>query len=307
MFLVFLLYALFASIFTFSKTALEFTDPLFFVGSRMFVAGFLLLVYQFIREPKSFAVKRAHFLPLFLLAFFNIYLTNVCEVWGLKYLTSAKTCFIYSLSPFLSTLLAYFMFSEKLSSRKWLGLIIGFLGFIPILVHHTASEEAGGHFLVFSWPELAVFVAAFASVYGWILLCKLVRDLHYSPTMANGTSMLMGGTMALFHSFLVEDWNPVPVTQWVPFLECSLCVIVISNFTCYNLYGVLLRRYSAPFMSFAGFMTPLIAALFGWIFLDEVVALPFYLSAIIVFFGLVIFYQEELKSVEVEESSCGLS
>lgn len=295
MFLVILLYALFASVFTIAKTGLEYSQPFFLVGSRMFIAGLVMLIYQYLFNRKEFTFNKAHFWRIFRLALFNIYLTNVFEFWGLKYLTSFKTCFIYSLSPFVAAILSYFMFSETMTPRKWLGLIIGFLGFLPILLYETSSEVKTGHFFFLSWAEIAVMLAAVCSVYGWILLKQLVKENGYSIFMANGISMTLGGIMALSHSFLVEHWDPIPVTQTIPFLECALLLIIISNLICYNLYGYLLKRYSATFISFAGFTTPLFTALFGWLYLGEVVTWPFYVSAVIVFFGLFTFYQEELK------------
>ncbi len=295
MFLVILLYALFASVFTIGKTGLEFSQPLFFVGSRMFLAGLLLLAYQFSCKRSEFLFRKSDFWKIFGLSVFNIYLTNVFEFWGLKYLTSFKTCFIYSLSPFLSALLSYFMFAEKMSLKKWMGLLVGFIGFLPILINHSSTEEETGHLFFFSWAELAVMGAAICAVYGWILLRQLVKDSGYTSMMANGLSMTLGGAMALMHSYLVEDWNPVPVTEMMPFMECAFLLIIISNLICYNLYGHLLKSYSATFISFAGFITPLFSAFFGWYYLGEVITLPFYLSAAIVFCGLLIFYQEELK------------
>lgn len=112
---------------------------------------------------------------------------------------------------------------------------------------------------------------------------------------ANGFSMLLGGIGALIHSFAVENWNPVPVTGFIPFIECAILLIIISNIICYNLYGHLLKKYSPTFMSFAGFTTPLFTALFGWFFLGEVVTWPFFISFLIVLFGLIIFDQEDLK------------
>jgi drug/metabolite transporter (DMT)-like permease len=114
--------------------------------------------------------------------------------------------------------------------------------------------------------------------------------------MANGLSMLAGGVMALVNSAIVEDWNPIPVTEVRPFVDCMLLLILISNMICYNLYGFLLKRYSVTFVSFAGFITPLFTALFGWFWLGEVVTWPFYVSAIIVLAGLFVFNQEELYS-----------
>jgi drug/metabolite transporter (DMT)-like permease len=295
--LVILLYLLFASVFTIGKTGLEYTQPFFFVGSRMLVAGILLLGYQFLFKRDQFFFDRKFFKNTLLLAIFNIYLTNVFEFWGLQYLTSFKTCFIYSLSPFISALLSYFIFKEILTGKKWAGLLIGFIGFFPILLTHTATELEVGELFFFSWPELAVMVASVCSVYGWILMRGLVQG-GLSPLLANGSSMVIGGLISLIHSALVESWNPLPVTEPLPFIECAVLLILISNLAAYNLYGYLLKRYSATFVSFAGFTTPLFTALFGWYFLGETVTWAFYASTLIVFAGLYLFNQEELRGLE---------
>ncbi len=295
MYLVILLYSLFAGVFTISKTGLLYTQPLFFVGTRMLLAGVLLLMYLSLFHRRQFSFNKNVLWGLFRLAVFNIYLTNVFEFWGLQFLTSFKTCFIYSLSPFFSALISYFTFNEQLSAKKWLGLLIGFIGFFPILLSESLMEENIGHLLFFSWAELAVMLAAITSVYGWITLRKLVKDEEVSPLMANAVSMVMGGAMALFNSYLIEDWNPLPVTETLPLVECVVLLVIISNMICYNLYGFLLKRFTATFMSFSGFITPMFTAVYGWFFLSEEIGLPFYFSAALVFSGLFLFYQEELK------------
>lgn len=294
MFLVILLYALFASVFTTAKTALDYSQPFFLVGSRMFIAGLLLLAYQYIFKRQELKIRKTDFGRFILLAVFAIYLTNVFEFWGLKYLTSFKTCFIYSLSPFLSALLSYLLLKEGMTSKKWLGLLVGFSGFLPIMLAQSATESATGELWIFSWAELSVVLAAICSVYGWILLKQVVSDGGYSPMTANGYAMLIGGSVALLHSYFVEDWNPLPISDYSIFATCAVILIIVSNLICYNLYGYLLKRHSATFMSFAGFTTPLFTAFFGWLFLGEIVTWEFYLSFAIVFSGLLIFYQEEL-------------
>lgn len=293
--LVFVLYALFALVFVTSKFGLEYTSPLFLVGSRMVVAGVLMLVYLFLFKRETFRLTRSNIIALLALALFNIYLTNACEFWGLQYLTAAKTCFLYSLSPFLSALFAYFILSETMTAKKWIGLSIGFLGTLPMLLQQSGTEEMIGGFLFLSWPELSVLGAVVFSVYGWILLKKLCAEQQQSPLMANGMSMLIGGIMALVNSYFVEEWNPIPVTQWAPFLTASVLLIIFSNLICYNLYGLLLRRYSAAFMSFAGFTTPIFTALFGWIFLGETTTWHLYASLSVIFTGLYIYHGDELK------------
>lgn len=295
MFYVTLLYALFATVFIIAKTGLEYSQPFFLVGSRMLLAGVILLGYQSFIKKETFSFNAQTWRRIFRLSIFNIYLTNVFEFWGLKYLTSFKTCFIYSLSPFLAALFSYILFGENMSDKKWRGLVVGFIGFIPILLYQTASEGEAGQFFILSWAELSVLVATICSVYGWIVLKQIINDNQVSPLSANGMSMLIGGVFALCHSLVFETWNPLPVSNFTIYFECTLLLILISNLVCYNLYGVLLKRYSATFLSFAGLMTPLFTALFGWAFLGEVVTWPFYLSYIIVFMGLLLFDQEELK------------
>jgi len=79
----------------------------------------------------------------------------------------------------------------------------------------------------------------------------------------------------------------------------SLLLVLIANIIGYNLYGYLLSRYSATFLSFAGFMTPLFAALLGWIFLSEPVSWHFFATMIFVVFGLYLFH--ERKPIVFEE------
>jgi drug/metabolite transporter (DMT)-like permease len=295
MFFVFLLYALFASVFTISKTGLEYCQPFFFIGTRMVLAGVFLIGYVYFCQPQKFNIKRNHIWRIVQLAGFNIYLTNILEFWGLQYLTSFKTCFIYSLSPFVSALLSFLILSEKLTYKKWLGLFIGFVGLIPVLLSHGSTEELAGHFLMFSWAEIAIIGAAVFSVYGWILLKQLVQHNGYSTLLVNGFSMFLGGCLSLVHSYFTESWNPLPVKDALPFLECALLLIIISNLICYNLYGSLLKKFSATFMSFAGLSTPIFSAFFGWLFLNELMPWYYYLSLCVLGFGLFIFYQEELK------------
>jgi len=300
MFLVILLYALFASLFGLSKDTLNYSDPFFLIGSRMAFAGLLLLTQQFIFNRQAFKIKTSHIKALFLLGFLNIYLTNVAEIWGIQHMVSAKACLIYSLSPFLAAIVAYLVLKETLSQKKWLGLCIGFMGLIPIFMTQSSSEQMVGDIGFISMAELALLIAVFCSVYGWILLKKIVSVYKYTPLMANGISMTLGGILALIHSYFTgESWDPIPVTEMGPFIQNTLLMCLISNIVCYNLYGYLLKRYSATFISFAGLVTPFFASFFGWYFLGETISWHYFASIIVFSIGLTIFYLEELKRDKV--------
>lgn len=299
---VFVLYSLFASVFIIAKCALDFASPFFIVGSRMTVAGLIMLGLQAYSNPAAFTLTRATWKRLFLLGFCNIYLTNILELWGLQYLTSFKTCFLYSLTPFLSALFSYWLFSEPLTRKKWIGLGLGFIGLTPLFLQHSATEAASGEFWIFSSAELIVLGGVITGSYGWIILRQLVASDGCSPFFANGFSMLLGGLCALFHSWCCEPWDPLPITDLIPFLETTSLLLIISNGLAYNLYGFLLKRFSGTFLSFAGFSTAWFTALFGWYFLEEQITWSFLLSAVTVFAGLFYFYQEELRQHSIRTS-----
>ena len=294
--LVILLFALFASLFTLQKETLEYCGPFFLIGSRMLFAGTILLSYLFITNKESLKINVKHVGTFILLSLFAIYLTNICEIWSIKHMVSSKACLLYSLSPFLASLVAFFVLGEKLSKQKWLGMLIGIFGLIPITFIKSSDEIDLGQFMIFSFAELSMVGAVFFSVYGWILLKKISSDLKYSPLLANGVSMTIGGALALAHSYFAgEPWQPIPVTEIKPFIINSLNMCLISNIICYNLYGFLLKRFTATFMSFAGLVTPFFASLYGYLFLNETITWHFFVSIIMFSLGLILFYQDEIK------------
>jgi drug/metabolite transporter (DMT)-like permease len=293
---VFLTFFIWSTSFTLGKTTLLYSPPLFLTGFRMLFAGVLLLLFLIAFRRKDFRIKKHQIFPLLLLGLTGVYLANAFEFWGLQYLSAAKACFIYSLSPFLSALFSYLQFREKVTVKKLMGLIVGFVGFFPVLLSQSGAENIAGGFRFLSWAEIALILATISAVYGWVLLRKLGKDEDgMSPLMANGSSMVIGGTFALLHSLFTENWNPIPVTQFSPFFQGVMMMVVISNLICYNLYGWLLKRFTATFLSFAGLLTPLFAAFFGWLVLNETVSWTFFLSVGVISFGLWLVYAEELK------------
>lgn len=296
-FIVILMYATWSSMFSLGKMALEHCPPLFLTASRMLLAGVILLAFMAIKDRFSFKLTLKQFLSIALLAVFSIYLTNALEFWSLQHLTAAKTCFIYSLSPFFAALFSYFHFGEKMNGRKWIGMLIGFAGFIPVLAMQKGSDELLTSLAFLSWPELAMMGAALCSVYGWVLLRLIVKDTTVSPMMANGASMLIGGLFALFHSYLVEAWNPLPVSAsgFSAYAQGTLIMTLISNIICYNLYGMMLKRFTATFLSFMGLLSPIFASINSWFFLGEAPSPAIFLSTGIVSLGLWLIYSAELR------------
>jgi drug/metabolite transporter (DMT)-like permease len=316
-FIISVLNMLLASTFIIGKLALEYVHPFLLIGVRMVIGGSVLLAYQYFFKHTHFFFHKKDWWLFAQAILFHIYLSFMLEFWALDYVSSAKTCLFFSLSPFVTAILCYFLFSERLTIKQLIGLVIGFLGFLPeLLAPQPVTEISAGGISFISFPEIALLFAMVTAAYGWVVVKQLVVNLHYPAAMVNGIAMFFAGILSLITSFIWSGWPTVKAvtepTHYIPiylvkllgaqgagialFLFYTSLLILVANIIYYNLYGVLLKKYSATFLSFAGFTAPLFTAVFGWIFLGESVSWHFIVTNICVVFGLYLFYIDELKS-----------
>lgn len=295
MILVALLYLLFASTFTLGKAVLAYISPILFIGIRMVAGGSILLAYQYFFNRSKWHFDWKDSGSFFHIALFLIYISFLGEFWAMQYVSASKACLLFNMSPFITALFSYYMLSERLTKKQWIGLAIGFLGFLPILVDQTAGEQVTRHFGFLSTPELLLIMAVTSASYGWMVMRYLVIERDYSSIMVNGTGMLVGGFMALITSFFLEGVPHINQEQVPIIASYTLALILVANIICFNLYGVLLRRYSATFLSFAGFTTPLFAALLDLIFFSQPITMGFVATIAFVFIGLWLFYNDEFR------------
>lgn len=296
---LFLMYALFGSVFTVGKIGMEGAQPFFLTGIRMCLAGLLIMGYLFYTSSLRVALTKRDWQFLFLIALFNVFLTNAFEFWGLQYMSAGKTCLIYSLAPFVAALMGYCLGTEQMKKKKWVGLGIGFLAVCPMMLLPWLNEQVTNSQSMELFAEGALTIAAISSVLGWNFVKKLIVERQLPHPFINGISFLLAGAMSLFTSSLTENWNPLPVFDWSKFLWALLYIVLIHNIICYSICAASLKRFSVTFLSFIGLSTPLFAALFGWVFLDEPIATTFWIALIGISVGLYLFYQEEKQNTLV--------
>ncbi|WP_079989578.1 DMT family transporter [Candidatus Protochlamydia phocaeensis] len=297
---VFLMYALFGSIFSVGKIGVAASQPYFLTGMRMFLAGGLLMGYYSWRHGKRVFFSKQDWVLLALVAFFNVFITNAFEFWGLQYMSAGKTCLIYSLSPFAAAFIAYFFGTEKVSFKKCLGLGIGILSFCPLMLIPwlDGGQDVPSMEL---WAEGALTISAITAVIGWTFVKKLTVERKMPHSIVNGVSFLLAGGMCLATSLAIETWDPLPVFAWTDFAISLFYIVVIHNLICYSIYASALQRFSVTFMAFAGLSNPIFAAFFGWLFLAESITAAFWLAFAGVLVGLFLFYQEEQRAIAINQ------
>ncbi|MFT4554562.1 MAG: drug/metabolite transporter (DMT)-like permease [Chlamydiales bacterium] len=305
MFQVIIMFALFASVFTVGKVTLETIPPFLLTGIRYTLAGVFLTVLGIYQKNGESTSPIPHWKLLFGVGLFGVFLTNGLEFWGLQYLSSGKTCLLYSLTPFFSIILAYLMLNEHMTLKKLTGLVIGTLGFAILILGNDITEVSDTTWRIgsISLAEFAVIFAAIATVFGWIFFKQLTKQKSYPINLANGYSFIIGGLIAFICSFIFETLPALDSLNITTTAFQIIYITIIHSIICYTLYARFLQKFSVTFMMFAGIINPIFTAIYGWIFLNEQVTKEFLICLSFVCIGLYIFYKEEKEQKEEEDVS----
>lgn len=266
----------------------------FFVALRMLISGTMLMLYNWyqVEQPNYHRVKK-DWMRLFAIAACTTLVPALLKAWSLKHMLAGKQSLLGSIDPFITALMVYVLFHEKLSFYKIGGMIIGFVGVI-IVVFSKSMPEVGYEFVwQISYPEIAILSAVIISRYGWILVQQLLKNKEYTPTQINGIVQIIAGALALgfaTYNGCLEIYN---ITSYFSFYAAFLFTVIGGNIIGYTLYAHALKNYSATLVSLAGFSIPLLVGLFAYIFLGELITQQLILGGLVIFIGLSIFYFNE--------------
>ncbi|HSW75680.1 MAG TPA: DMT family transporter [Candidatus Saccharimonadales bacterium] len=301
------LYSLYAVVFIFGKQALLYCQPIFLTGVRMITAGLCTYVLYrvWFKSVKWSSINLKDWWYIFLLAVFNVYLTNANEAWSLQYLSSGKVAFMYNLSPFFALFFSHYMFGDSITWKKILGMIISCCAITPLLISDTTGDVVDTTMRIgfFSVAEIVMIVAAAATAYGWVIM-KYLMDRpsgSFNSYFLNGISLTIGGLFCLMQAYFFEVRPFISPGHSSDFVWFMLIMMLLQNIVAYNFNAYLLTIYSATLVILFSFVMPIVTALLGWIFLKETLTVQFFLCTIGVALGLFVFYQEELYEDEHTE------
>jgi len=270
--------------------------PFFVAGARFFIAGIVLLV-PYISKHKSSVwnqLPQLMCVPFFKYSFCLYTLSAIGFSWGIQYVDPVKASFSFVLSPFITALLLYFFYGEKMTMKKKYGLMIGFFAIIPILLdsNHGKVVDVPFHLSMMGYFAFSCAVLSFA--YGWILNKELYNTVHLSSTLVTGSGFIFGSSISFIYFFITHGNSMFDMRVTDDFWWLLLLFAILTAVS-YNLYSSLLKRYSPTFISFASFLEPAFGLLYASIFLGQSISLLALIALVTLCFGLYIFYQEELR------------
>lgn len=234
-------------------------SQILFAGYRFFLAGIITLVFASIGEKKPVTIKPSSVPAVFGQGLLQTTIQYVFFYVGLSYTTGTKAALINGSNAFFSIFFAHFLIKgERITIRKTIGCIVGFLG--VILVNMTP----GGFDLNFR------FIGE-----GFVLLCAVANSLSAvtikyisrveSPTAITAYQLLFGGACLVGFGLILG--GTVHCTQ--PSAIILLIYLAVVSSLAFSLWAIILKYNSVSRISVYNFCIPLFGVTFSAIFLAE--------------------------------------
>ncbi len=203
------------------------------------------------------------------------------SISSLIYIPAARTALIFATAPLLTLLLASFLRHERLTAAKTIGILITIAGVALALGEKALQGEHGAA----SWlGEAAAILAALCNAACSVLFGKLVRRYPSLPvaTLAMAAAVVALSVPAFFEGFLTTAPR-LTATGWL-----TIILVGVSSGAFYYLWVWTLSRTTATRVAMFLALSPITAALLGWLFLGEAITPGLVAGLVAVAAGLVL-------------------
>ncbi len=256
----FLFVLLWSSGFAFAKLGLESAEPLTFLTLRYAAVLLILLPVALVLRPAwPKAGDWKHIAAVGFLIQVVYFSFSYLAVW--VGLSASANALIAAMQPILVALASPLMLGERVSVKRWMGLVLGLGGAALVILARAAVETTSLWGIIYS--VLALLGLTAASLY------ERRFGVEANPISANIIQFIVGLGLLLPLAALLETMR-VEVT---PDFVVALAYLVIANsLISVTLLLAMLRRGEAARVSSLFFLTPPTAAVVAALLLGE--ALP---------------------------------
>ncbi len=263
MFLLLLVNGLFALTYIIIEYTLNFTSPLIILTYRMLFAGSSLLLFQYFTNKKSLYIEKKDLKYIFFTCLLHMYINFLSETYALKKISSIMVSIFYLISPIFSAIIDYFLTKNILTKEQIATIIIGSCLSLYMIFLNTNSECS---FHENFSPYLLLLISIIASTLAWYRI-KFILNKGYSLITINGYASMLSGIILLTTTYLTNETISITNIHNIKFIILpSISLAIISNIIGYNLYSLLLTRYSITTILFSELLSPCFTAYYQWLF-----------------------------------------
>jgi len=243
---------------------------------RFICAGTIFWIIYFIKSEKVQLTKDLGRVYI-LFTLFNFSLCYYLTYWGTKFVFSNLGAILWSLLPLCVAFMAHFYLpDDKLTRRKFGGIIIGLIGSI-LLFYNKDLLGQGQTFLGLLAILLSVILAA------WPNVQLKMQKSEINPYHLNAVGMSISGLIFLIFALIFESQASIPLDNKNMFAIFFLTVP--GTVVTWGIYIWLFNHLPVTQISYTAFYPPIIASIVGWFFLDESLPLIAILGSMLIIAG----------------------
>lgn len=271
-----IVYVVWGSTFYGVKLALEGgLAPFYLIGLRFLFAGTVL--YLFSRLGGVRPATSAEWKESALLSFLLLVCGAGLVAWSQRFISSSLASLLVASSPVWVTLLDP---EQKLTARKWLGLILG-LGGVGSLVGASLTFDTAG----FLWGCLGCLASGVAWAFGSLRARRTTREI--APVAGAGMQMICAGVALLLLALLSGQQMSLQMISWKAW-SAWLYLTLVGSLLAYSSYTWLVGNSSPALVSTHAYVNPVVAVLLGSFLGGESLTTTSLLAAVVALLGVVI-------------------
>lgn len=257
----FAIYFLWGTTFLAIRVAVRELPPLFAAGTRMFLAGVVLLGWMWLRGASRPTTAQWRSLSVMGVLMFAI--NYAALFWAEKYVPSGIAAVIGATIP-LMVIVCEILF--HLQPFRWSTMAAVLLGFLGVGILMLPDRNLSVPVL----PGVAILAGGVGWCLGTVWSKKL--PLPESKPVTAGASMMIGGAVLLLLSGGFGELHPWPHVSRTSALALAY-LITFGSLVAYTAYVWLLGRMPASTVASYAYVNPVVAVVLGYFVAGEVITL----------------------------------
>jgi drug/metabolite transporter (DMT)-like permease len=232
-----------------------------FAGYRFVIAGIILLILAQISGKSIFHFSKSSISRLFVLGIIQTTLQYLFFYIGVANTTGVKGSVVNSTATFFSVILAHYIYKyDKLTKRKAIGCMVGFIGVITVNFNSDLLRFSF-HFTGEGFVVIAALIFSVAAIYSK----KLTESIDV--IVITGYSLFIGGMMLV----LLGEVSGGHVDHFTLSSSLILIYLALLSSIAFSLWNLLLKYNNVGLVSVYNFLIPIFGSVLSAIFLGETI------------------------------------
>ena len=272
-----------------ARGGVEYVPPISLAFWRWFFVFLILLPFFYSEIYKKRKFLKKEFYKLFFLGLMGCGVCGAFPFIAGMSTTMANMGIIYTSSPVFIIILSVFLFSEKISLNRIVGLIICLIGVITIITKGNFNYLINFSFTTGDFWMLGAAI-------GWALYSiYLLNWKSKFSLMGRFTLIAFFGFISLFPFYILEESLFFDTKFNFTFLAWVLFAAISPGIIAFSLYTKVQRYLGASLTGFTLYLFAVYGAIFGIILFEEML-LPFhYYGGALVFAG--VYIARKIKTI----------